>query len=53
MSLRWPVPLSALMKTLRPVCTETSLHVLANNLKRLISILGIAKTLKAMKLAPI
>jgi hypothetical protein len=33
------------------VRTETSLHVLAYNLKRVISILGIAKTMKAMQLA--
>jgi transposase len=32
------------------VATEMSLHVLAYNLKRVISILGIAKTMKAMKL---
>jgi len=32
------------------VGTEMSLHVLAYNLKRVISILGIAKTMKAMKL---
>jgi hypothetical protein len=30
-----------------------SLHVLAYNLKRLIGILGMAKTLKAMKLAAV
>ena len=42
-----------LMKTLGHVSTEMSLHVLAYNLKRLISILGTAKTLKAMKLAAI
>ena len=40
-----------LMKTLRHVSTEISLHALACNLKRVIGILGIAKTLKAMKLA--
>ena len=40
-----------LMKTLGHVSTEMSLHVLAYNLKRLICILGITKTLKAMKLA--
>jgi transposase len=40
-----------LMKTLDHVRTEMSLHVLAYNLKRVISILGIAKTLKAMRLA--
>ena len=33
------------------VGTEFSLSVLAYNLKRVISILGIAKTMKAMKLA--
>ena len=33
------------------VRTEMSLHVLAYNLKRVISILGIAKTMKAMQLA--
>ena len=32
------------------VRTEMSLHVLAYNLKRVIGILGIAKTMKAMKL---
>lgn len=42
-----------LMKTLRHVGTEMSLHVLAYNLKRLIGILGIAKTLKAIKLAAV
>jgi transposase len=40
-----------LMKTLDHVRTEMSLHVLAYNLKRVINILGIAKTLKAMQLA--
>ena len=40
-----------LMKTLDHVRTEMSLHVLAYNLKRVISILGIAKTLKAMQFA--
>ena len=40
-----------LTKTLGHVGTEMSLHVLAYNLKRLIGILGMAKTLKAMKLA--
>src|SRR5512140_210907 len=39
-----------LTKTLEHVSTEMSLHVLAYNLKRLIGILGIAKTLKAMRL---
>ena len=45
------VVVGALMKTLDHVRTEMSLHVLAYNLKRVISILGIAKTLKAMQLA--
>ena len=40
-----------LMKTLDHVRTGMSLHVLAYNLKRVISILGIAKTLKAMQFA--
>jgi transposase len=39
-----------LMRTLANVSTEMSLHVLAYNLKRVISILGIARTMKAMKL---
>jgi hypothetical protein len=40
-----------LTKKLEHVNTEMSLHVLAYNLKRVISILGIAKTMKAMRLA--
>lgn len=39
-----------LMRRLPHVSTEMSLHVLAYNLKRVISVLGIAKTMKAMKL---
>jgi transposase len=39
-----------LMRTLAHVGTEMSLHVLAYNLKRVISILGIAGTMKAMRL---
>ena len=39
-----------LTRSLPNVSTEMSLHVLAYNLKRVISILGIAKTMKAMKL---
>jgi hypothetical protein len=39
-----------LTRRLPNVATEMSLHVLAYNLKRVISILGIAKTMKAMKL---
>ena len=40
-----------LTRTFANVRTEMSLHVLAYNLKRVISILGIAKTIKAMQLA--
>jgi transposase len=40
-----------LMKTLDHVPTEMSLHVLAYNLKRVMTLLGITKTQKAMKLA--
>jgi len=40
-----------LMKTLQHVGTEMSLHVLAYNLKRVMSVLGIAGTMKAMQLA--
>jgi hypothetical protein len=39
-----------LMRTLPNVATEMSLQVLAYNLKRLIGILGIARTMKAMRL---
>ena len=38
------------MRTLPNVATEMSLQVLAYNLKRVISILGIARTMKAMQL---
>jgi transposase len=40
-----------LMKTLEHVPTEVSLHVLAYNMKRVIGLLGVAKTKKAMRLA--
>jgi transposase len=40
-----------LMKTLQHVGTEMSLHVLAYNLKRVMSVLGIAATMKAMQFA--
>jgi DDE family transposase len=40
-----------LTKTLANVRTEMSLHVLAYNLKRVISLLGITATMKAMRLA--
>jgi len=39
-----------LTRRLPNVATEMSLHVLAYNLKRVMSILGMAKTMKAMKL---
>ena len=39
-----------LMKTMAHVGTEMSLHVLAYNLKRVMSVLGIAKTMNAMRL---
>lgn len=39
-----------LMKTMAHVGTEMSLHVLAYNLKRVMSVLGIARTMKAMQL---
>ncbi len=39
-----------LTKTLKHVGTEMSLHVLAYNLKRVMSVLGIAETMKAMRL---
>jgi hypothetical protein len=39
-----------LTKTLAHVGTEMSLHVLAYNMKRVIAILGIARTMKAMRL---
>lgn len=37
------------MRRLPNVATEMSLHVLAYNLKRVMSVLGIARTLKAMR----
>ncbi|MDM0074841.1 transposase, partial [Variovorax sp. J2P1-59] len=39
-----------LTRKLEHVGTEMSLHVLAYNLKRVIAILGIARTMKAMRL---
>jgi hypothetical protein len=38
------------MRTLSNVGTEMSLHVIAYNLKRLMGILGFARTIKAMRL---
>ena len=40
-----------LTRGLEHVGTEMSLHVLAYNLKRVIKLLGIARTMKAMQLA--
>ena len=40
-----------LSRGMRNVTTEMSLHVLAYNLKRMIQILGITKTMKAMQMA--
>jgi len=40
-----------LMRRLPNVATEMSLNVLACNLKRVMQVLGIAKTMKAMQLA--
>ena len=39
-----------LTRRLEHVGTEMSLHVLAYNFKRLISLLGVAKMMKAMRL---
>jgi len=44
-------PAHFLTRTLRRVSTEMSLQVLTYNLKRVMNILGIAGTLKAMKMA--
>ena len=38
-----------LMKTLKHVSTEMSLHVLAYNLKRLINILGVEELMRAIR----
>ncbi len=40
-----------LMKTLKHVGTEMSLHVLAYNLKRVMGVMGIAQMMKAMRMA--
>jgi transposase len=47
----WMGPAHFLTRTLRRVSTEMSLQVLAYNLKRVMNILGVAGTLKAMKMA--
>ena len=39
-----------LMRGLQHVGTEMSLHVLAYNLKRVINLIGMAKTIRAMRL---
>ncbi len=46
----WMGPAHFLTRTLGRVSTEMSLHVLAYNLKRIMNILGVARTIKAMKL---
>lgn len=38
------------MKTLKHVGTEMSLHVLAYNLKRVMSVMGIAQMMQAMRM---
>jgi len=40
-----------LMKTLKHVGTEMSLHVLAYNLKRVMGVMGIAQMMQAMRMA--
>jgi hypothetical protein len=47
----WMGSVHFLTRRLANVGTEMSLHVLAYNLKRVMSILGIARTMKAMRLA--
>ena len=48
---RWMGSAHVLMKTLHHLRTEMSLRVRTCNLKRVISVLGIEKTMKAMRLA--
>ena len=47
---QWMGSTHFLTRGLRHVSTEMSLHVLAYNLKRVINLLGMAKTMKAMRL---
>ncbi|WP_408260881.1 transposase [Paraburkholderia caledonica] len=47
----WMGPAHFPTRTLRRVSTEMSLQVLAYNLKRMMNILGVVGTLKAMKTA--
>ena len=49
--IHWMGPTHFLTRTLGRVSTEMSLQVLAYNLKRVINILGVAGTMKAMKMA--
>ncbi|MBB5501452.1 hypothetical protein HDG37_005681 [Paraburkholderia sp. MM5384-R2] len=46
----WMGPAHFLTRTLGRVSTEMSLQVLAYNLKRVMNILGVAGTMKAMKM---
>ena len=46
----WMGSTHLLIKTLKHVPTEVSLHVLAHDLKRLMSLLGLAETMKVMDL---
>jgi hypothetical protein len=46
----WMGPAHFLTRTLGRVSTEMSLQVLAYNLKRVMNILGVARTMKAMKM---
>ncbi len=48
---RWMRLAHVLTRTRGRVSTETSLQVLAYNLKRVMNILGVARTMKAMKMA--
>ena len=47
----WMGPTHFLTRTLERVSPEMSLHVLAYNLEGVVKILGVAKVLKAMRLA--
>ena len=46
----WMGSIHFLMKTLKHVGTEMSLHVLAYNLKRVMSVMGIAQMMLAMRM---
>ena len=47
---QWMASTHFLTRRMQNVSTEMSLHVLAYNLKRVINLLGMAKTMKAMRL---